>query len=93
MNGRALTSLVGGRPWEGDEVVPDINPPAPDEHVATVTLAGPRLAGEAVEAAAILRYYAGQTLEPDGETCPSHSEVTFLYARREPLGVVTAITP
>jgi acyl-CoA reductase-like NAD-dependent aldehyde dehydrogenase len=126
MNGPALTSLVGGRPRDGDEVVPDITPPAPDEHVATVTLAGPRLAGEAVEAAAaasarwrdtpppargdvlrraadlvderaetigrdltreegktlaeavgetrraaaILRYYAGQTLEPDGETCP-----------------------
>ena len=44
-------------------------------------------------AAAILRYYAGQTLEPDGETYPSHSALTFLYARREPLGVVTAITP
>jgi alpha-ketoglutaric semialdehyde dehydrogenase len=149
MNGPALTSLVGGRPREGHEVVPDINPAAPDEHVATVTLAGPGLAAEAVEAAAaaavrwrdmpppargdvlrraadlvderaetigrdltreegktlaeavgetrraaaILRYYAGQTLEPDGETYPSHSEVTFLYARREPLGVVTAITP
>jgi alpha-ketoglutaric semialdehyde dehydrogenase len=149
MNGSALTSLVGGRPREGDEVVPDINPAAPDEHVATVTLAGPGLAAEAVEAAAaasarwrdtpppargdvlrraadlvderaetigrdltreegktlaeavgetrraaaILRYYAGQTLEPDGETYPSHSGLTFLYARREPLGVVTAITP
>jgi Aldehyde dehydrogenase family len=148
VNGPALTSLVGGRPREGDEVVPDINPAAPDEHVATVTLAGPGLAAEAVEAAgaafarwrdtpppargdvlqraadlvdersetigrdltreegktlaeavgetrraaAILRYYAGQTLEPDGETYPSHSGLTFLYARREPLGVVTAIT-
>ena len=149
MNIPALTSLVGGRPREGDEVAPDINPAAPDEHVATVTLAGPGLAAEAVEAAAaasahwrdtpppsrgdvlrraadlvderaetigrdltreegktlaeavgetrraaaILRYYAGQTLEPDGETYPSHSNLTFLYARREPLGVVTAITP
>ena len=41
MNGPALTSLVGGRRREGDEVVPDINPAAPDEHVATVTLAAP----------------------------------------------------
>ena len=144
-----LASLVGGRRVEGDEVVPDINPAAPDEHVATVTLAGPEIAAEAVEAAAaafaawrdtpppargdvlrraadlvderadeigrdlareegktlaeavgetrraaaILRYYAGQTLEPDGETYPSHSALTFLYARREPLGVVTAISP
>jgi acyl-CoA reductase-like NAD-dependent aldehyde dehydrogenase len=149
MSQPALASLVGGRPLEGGEVVPDINPAAPDEHVATVALAGPEIATEAVEAAAaafapwrdtpppergdalrhaadlvdtradsigrdlareegktlaeaigetrraaaILRYYAGQTLEPDGETYPSHSALTFLYARREPLGVVTAITP
>jgi alpha-ketoglutaric semialdehyde dehydrogenase len=149
MSEPALASLVGGRRLEGDEVVPDINPAAPDEHVATVALAGPEIAAEAVEAAAnsfagwrdtpppargdvlrqaaglvderadtigrdlareegktlaeavgetrraaaILRYYAGQTLEPDGETYPSHSALTFLYARREPLGVVTAITP
>jgi aldehyde dehydrogenase (NAD+) len=149
MNEPALASLVGGRRREGVEVVADINPAAPDEHVATVSLAGPELAAEAVEAAAaafapwretpppargdvlrraadllderadaigrdlareegktlaealgetrraaaIFRYYAGQTLEPDGETYPSHAAVTFLYARREPLGVVTAITP
>jgi acyl-CoA reductase-like NAD-dependent aldehyde dehydrogenase len=145
----ALASLVDGRRREGDEEVPDLNPAATDERVATVSLAGPELAVEAVgaaaaafdewratpapargdvlrragdlvderaeaigrdltreegktlaeaigetrRAAAILRYYAGQTLEPDGETYPSHSEWTFLYARREPLGVVTAITP
>jgi aldehyde dehydrogenase (NAD+) len=144
-----LASIVGGRRREGDERAADINPAAPDEQVATVALAGPEIAGEAVEAAAvafaawretpppargdvlrraadlvderadaigrdlareegktlaeavgetrraaaILRYYAGQTLEPDGETYPSHSPLTFLYARREPLGVVTAITP
>ncbi len=144
-----LASLVAGRPRKGDEVLPDVNPAVPTEHVATVSLAAPELAAEAVEvaaaafgrwhetpppargevlrwaadlveeraqaigrdlareegktlaeaigethrAAAILRYYAGQTLEPDGETYPSHSASTFLYARREPLGVVTAITP
>jgi acyl-CoA reductase-like NAD-dependent aldehyde dehydrogenase len=53
----------------------------------------PEAVGETRRAAAILRYYAGQTLEPDGETYPSHSPLTFLYARREPLGVVLAITP
>jgi acyl-CoA reductase-like NAD-dependent aldehyde dehydrogenase len=144
-----LASLVGGRRREGEEIAPDVNPAAPGEHVATVSLAGPEIAAEAVEAAAIafaawrgtpppargdvlrraadlvderaeaighdlareegktlgeaigetrraaaiLRYYAGQTLEPDGETYPSHSSLTFLYARREPLGVVAAITP
>jgi alpha-ketoglutaric semialdehyde dehydrogenase len=50
-------------------------------------------AGETARAVSILRYYAGQTLEPDGEIYPSASPTTFLYARREPLGVVTAITP
>ena len=49
--------------------------------------------GETRRAVAILRYYAAQTLEPDGETYPSHSAATFLYARREPIGVVVAITP
>jgi aldehyde dehydrogenase (NAD+) len=49
--------------------------------------------GETRRAVQILRYYAGQTLEPDGETFPSHSAATFLYARREPVGVVSAITP
>ena len=49
--------------------------------------------GEVRRAVAILRYFAGQTLEPDGETYPSASPLTLLYARREPVGVVLAITP
>jgi alpha-ketoglutaric semialdehyde dehydrogenase len=149
MTGPPLASLVDGLLRDGEEVVADINPAAPDEAVAMVTLAGPDLAGEAVDAAAaafpawrdtpppargevlrraadlvderaddigrdlareegktlveavgetrraaaIIRYYAAQTLEPDGETYPSHSALVFLYARREPLGVVAAITP
>jgi acyl-CoA reductase-like NAD-dependent aldehyde dehydrogenase len=49
--------------------------------------------GETRRAIAILRYYAGVTLDADGETYPSHSPATLLYARREPVGVVAAITP
>ncbi|MEK7863109.1 MAG: aldehyde dehydrogenase family protein, partial [Chloroflexota bacterium] len=49
--------------------------------------------GETRRAVAILRYYAGQTMEPDGETYPSQTPNFLLYSRREPLGVVTAITP
>ncbi|MGH7876135.1 MAG: aldehyde dehydrogenase family protein, partial [Candidatus Dormibacteraceae bacterium] len=49
--------------------------------------------GETRRAAAVLRYYAGQTLEPDGETYPSHNAETLLFARREPLGVVSVLTP
>ena len=53
----------------------------------------PEAAGETGRAVAILRYFAAQTLEPDGETYPSHSPRTFLYAVREPVGTVAAITP
>jgi alpha-ketoglutaric semialdehyde dehydrogenase len=53
----------------------------------------PEAAGETGRAVAILRYFAAQTLEPDGETYPSHSAKTFLYAVREPVGTVAAITP
>ncbi|HUZ89950.1 MAG TPA: aldehyde dehydrogenase family protein [Candidatus Acidoferrales bacterium] len=49
--------------------------------------------GETRRAAAVLRYYAGQTLEPDGETYPSHNAETLLFARREPVGVVSVLTP
>jgi aldehyde dehydrogenase (NAD+) len=44
-------------------------------------------------AARIFRYYAAQTLDADGETYPSHDAETLLFTRREPLGVVAAITP
>jgi acyl-CoA reductase-like NAD-dependent aldehyde dehydrogenase len=49
--------------------------------------------GEIQRAAAILRYFAGQTLDADGDVFPSQSSHTLLFARREPLGVVVAITP
>src|SRR5437773_1224556 len=48
----ALASLIGGHRCEGDEVVADINPAAPHERVATVSLAGPEIAAEAVGTAA-----------------------------------------
>lgn len=53
----------------------------------------PEAIGETHRAVAILRYYAGQALEPDGDTYPSASGVALLFARREPVGVVAAITP
>jgi aldehyde dehydrogenase (NAD+) len=53
----------------------------------------PEALGETDRAVAILRYYAGQALEPDGETYPSHSADTLLFARRVPVGVLLAITP
>lgn len=41
----------------------------------------------------ILRYFAAQTLDPDGDTYPSSKANVLLYTRREPLGVVSIITP
>jgi alpha-ketoglutaric semialdehyde dehydrogenase len=41
----------------------------------------------------ILRYYAAQTLDPDGETYPSRQPGVLLFTRRRPLGVVAVITP
>jgi alpha-ketoglutaric semialdehyde dehydrogenase len=48
--------------------------------------------GEAARAAAILRYYAQQVLDPDGETYPAPG-TTLLMARRVPRGLAGLITP
>jgi aldehyde dehydrogenase (NAD+) len=49
--------------------------------------------GETRRAAAILRYFAGQTSEPVGELYASATAGTRLYTQRIPIGVVAAITP
>lgn len=49
--------------------------------------------GETNRAVQILRYYAGEAQQPDGEHYPSLSPTTLLYTMREPLGVVAVITP
>ncbi|MEP6756208.1 MAG: aldehyde dehydrogenase family protein [Chthonomonadales bacterium] len=49
--------------------------------------------GETARAVVILRYYAAQTMLPDGEIYPSAGAKTFLYSRRVPVGVVSLITP
>ncbi len=49
--------------------------------------------GEAARAVSILRYYAQQVLDPDGETYPGSDASTLLMARRRPHGVAGLITP
>jgi alpha-ketoglutaric semialdehyde dehydrogenase len=44
-------------------------------------------------AAKIFRYYAAQAIDQDGETYPSQQSDQLLFTRREPLGVVSVITP
>jgi alpha-ketoglutaric semialdehyde dehydrogenase len=49
--------------------------------------------GETGRAVQILRYYAGEVQQPDGEHYPSANPKTLLYSVREPIGVVGIITP
>lgn len=53
----------------------------------------PEARGETLRGVAILRYFAAQTMLPEGETIPSFGASTFLYTRRIPLGVVALVTP
>lgn len=49
--------------------------------------------GEVRRGVAILRYFAGETMQPSGSVYPSAGQETLLYSVREPLGVVCVITP
>ncbi len=49
--------------------------------------------GETKRAVAILRYFAGEIQQPDGEHYPSANPNTLLFTMREPIGVVGIITP
>jgi aldehyde dehydrogenase (NAD+) len=49
--------------------------------------------GETSRAVQILRYYAGEAQQPNGEHYPSANPTTMLYTMQEPLGVVGIITP
>ncbi len=53
----------------------------------------PEAKGETMRAIVILRYFATQTMLPDGDVIPSAGATTFLYSRRIPVGVVSLITP
>ena len=49
--------------------------------------------GEVVRARDILRYYGGEGWRIGGDVLPANAPNAMLYSRREPLGVVAAITP
>lgn len=49
--------------------------------------------GEVGRAAEIFRYFAGEARRATGDTVPSGDPKTFTYTVREPLGVVSLITP
>ncbi len=41
----------------------------------------------------MLRFYAGEALQPDGDVFPSFSPTTVIYTRSEPIGAVGLLTP
>lgn len=49
--------------------------------------------GETARGVAILRYYAGEASQPEGEVYPTALPTRMLYTRREPVGVVGLIAP
>jgi aldehyde dehydrogenase (NAD+) len=49
--------------------------------------------GEVARAASILRFFGGEGTRMEGRTFPAPSNATLIYSRREPLGVVVAISP
>lgn len=49
--------------------------------------------GETMRASGIIRYYAGEVLQPNGEHYPSANFKTMLYTMREPVGVIGMVTP
>jgi aldehyde dehydrogenase (NAD+) len=53
----------------------------------------PESKGEVARGVSLLRYYAGEALQPTGEVYGSATPGTFLFAERVPLGPVALITP
>jgi acyl-CoA reductase-like NAD-dependent aldehyde dehydrogenase len=49
--------------------------------------------GEVQKGINLLEYYAGQSFRIEGRTYPSEMPNTFVYTIRQPLGVVSCITP
>ena len=53
----------------------------------------PEARGEVQKSINLLEYYAGQAFRIEGRTYPSEMPNTFVYTIRQPLGVVSCITP
>jgi aldehyde dehydrogenase (NAD+) len=49
--------------------------------------------GEVQKGINLLEYYAGQSFRIEGRTSPSEMPSTFVYTVRQPLGVVSCVTP
>ena len=78
---RAADAVAGAAGELATLIVREVGKPAPEAQ------------GEVARTVAILRYYAQQILDPDGETFPTPDGRSLLMARRRPRGVVALITP
>jgi aldehyde dehydrogenase (NAD+) len=83
--GRLLHEAAAGLESRLDSVAADLT------REEGKTLAEAR--GEVKRAAAILRFFGGEGWRLGGETFPGAAPEALIYTRREPLGVVAAITP
>jgi aldehyde dehydrogenase (NAD+) len=79
--GAAADALAGAAAEVTDLMVREVGKP--------VAEAG----AEVARGVGILRYYAQQALDPDGETYPGPAPAALLLARRRPRGVAGLITP
>jgi aldehyde dehydrogenase (NAD+) len=79
--GKAADTLAGAHAELTGLMVREVGKP--------VTEAG----AEVTRGVGILRYYAQQALDPDGETYPGPSPAGLLLARRRPRGVAGLVTP
>jgi alpha-ketoglutaric semialdehyde dehydrogenase len=77
----AAEALAGAAAEVTDLMVREVGKPASEA------------AAEAARGVGILRYYAQQALDPDGETYPGPSPAALLLSRRRPRGVAGLITP
>jgi alpha-ketoglutaric semialdehyde dehydrogenase len=77
----AADAVAGAAPELSDLVIKEVGKPRAEAP------------GEVQRAISILRYYAQQVLDPDGETYPASDGNSLLMARRRPRGLVALITP
>jgi acyl-CoA reductase-like NAD-dependent aldehyde dehydrogenase len=77
----AADALAGGAAEVTDLAVREVGKPVSEA------------AAETARGVGILRYYAQQALDPDGETYPGPSQGALLLARRRPRGVAGLVTP
>ncbi len=77
----AANAVAGAATELADLIVREVGKPIGESH------------GEVARGVAILRYFAQQALDPDGETYPSADGRALLLARRRPRGTVGLITP